>query len=122
MKPPPEDSNERVVEYIARQAARHLGAITPDLPGKVRRNVKRNFGASLSVEDVAFRLSHYKAIYLFAAGLLHNDVAAWEKEMANAGDAAYRQFVQRIAAKFPGEYDPVVNTIARYAIYYEIMR
>ena len=122
VKTKPEDSDERLVEYIARQAARHHGAIKPELPGRVRRNVKRNFGASLTVEDVASRLDHYKAVYLVAADILHDDIAAWPKVLADDSEAGHRRFVQAIAQKCTGEFESVLNTIARYAVYYEIMR
>ena len=122
MKTKPEDSNERLIEYIARQAARHHGAIKPDLPGRVRRNVKRNFGVSLTVEDVTSRLDHNKTVYLVAAGILHDDLAAWEKDLADDGEAGHRRFMQAIAQKCTGEFESVLNTIARYAVYYEIMR
>ena len=87
-EPRPKRPIEPVVEYIAREAARRYGPIEPDLPGKVRRNVKRGFGSDLSTEEVRTLLLHYKEIYAFAASILRNNREYWEQDFVRSGDAA----------------------------------
>lgn len=109
------------MEYIAREAARRYGPIEPDLPGKVRRNVKRGFGSDLSTEEVRTLLLHYKEIYAFAASILRNNREYWEQDFVRSGDAAWQRFVGLLVEKYHRERRAILDMVAKCASYYELL-
>jgi hypothetical protein len=112
-----------VRQYIAGKIAGEYGEPEPSLPRRLRECVRRNYKVALSREDATAFVTHYKAMYDYAAQALPRHLnpppRARRVDWKDIDIPAYTADIQR---RFRNEPRRVVHTIVHLAGLYEYLK
>jgi hypothetical protein len=108
--------------YIASETARRYGPPEPRLAEKLRRNVRRNLGVSLDLDEVDALIRHFKQAYDYAASALPSFVGPQRGAYVDPADVRIDAFVASLRRQFPREPTAIIHTLSWYAVHYEYLR
>ena len=110
------------IRYIACEAFRRYGPLEPDVPAKLRRNVRRNFRVGATLERVHELAAHYKAMYEYAASRIPAYIRPVTGKYADPEDVRIPEFRAHLAARYPREPRRVLDLLTWYTVHYEHLR
>ena len=90
---------------------------------KLRQNARRNFGVTLSSQQVESLARHFQEIYAYGASILTRFIQSPPRgRFVDPSDVRTPKFLDALARKFPRDSRGVRELISWYVVHYEYLR
>lgn len=112
----------KAFEYIVNEIVRRYGTMPPRFVPNLRRSVRRNFGVSISAEEIERLVPVYQTMYSDVAAEIHRVSGAALTPPLSEGERLQTQFAEYLKSLYPEEPSSIRELVAGWAVYYEVYR